>query len=91
MNATKEQVYDDEVSPLMGQILTICKRRGIAMFATFALDGDDLRCTSALPDESGTVPDDLQSARNAVCPTSPAPLVLTMTTANGDKTVEVIL
>ena len=48
---TKEQIYDDEINPLMAQILALCKEHHIAMLADFALDGD-LHCTSAvLPPE----------------------------------------
>lgn len=61
---TKGQVYDAEISPLMAQIIAISKRRGIAMFASFALDMVDdpdcesdpehvLYCTTHLPDEAG--------------------------------------
>ena len=56
---SKESVYDDLISPLMSQIIEICKGNGIAAFATFALDGD-LECTTCLPDETGTFPDDIQ-------------------------------
>lgn len=30
-----EQVYDDEISPLMSQIIAICKKHEMPMFATF--------------------------------------------------------
>lgn len=31
-----EKVYDEEVSPLMKQVIAICKRNGIPMIAQFA-------------------------------------------------------
>lgn len=43
----KEQVYDEQISPLIAQILTICKANKIAMLADFHL-GDNLKCTSVL-------------------------------------------
>ena len=56
----KEQVYDDQISPLMQQIIEICKAQGIAMISSFNIahagegpDGEDcssLTCTSHLPD-----------------------------------------
>lgn len=56
----KEHVYDNEISPLMLQIIAICRSKGIAMFASFniAHDGEgpegqdcsNLTCTSHLPD-----------------------------------------
>lgn len=50
---TKEEVYDESISPLMKQILAVCKEHGIAMVCDFELDdlgGDDgpLFCTSVL-------------------------------------------
>lgn len=52
----KEQVYDQQIAPLMTQIIDICQQRGISMVATFALPipgNDDLACTTALQDENG--------------------------------------
>ena len=42
----KEKVYDDQINPLMAQIIKICKKHKIAFIADFQLD-DDLRCTSS--------------------------------------------
>jgi len=47
-----ESVYDDEIAPLMTQILAICKRERLPMFASFAYhfdheDGHSF-CTSHL-------------------------------------------
>lgn len=50
----KEQVYDEEINPLMAKILAICKEHKIAMVAQFSTPNDedpDLLCTSALLDE----------------------------------------
>lgn len=56
----KEDVYDNQISPLILQIIGICKTQGIAMIASFNIahdgegpDGQDcsrLTCTSHLPD-----------------------------------------
>lgn len=47
-----EQVYDDEISPLMAQIIEICKRENMPMVASFqyARDEDhvDDCCTSLI-------------------------------------------
>lgn len=53
----KEQVYDNEISPLMAQIIEICKRENIPMVASFCyalgLGEDDHEgvsyCTTNLP------------------------------------------
>lgn len=50
MSPTKEEVYDRHISPLMAEIIEICRERKIAMLCDFAL-GDDLKCTSALLDD----------------------------------------
>jgi hypothetical protein len=55
----KEEAYDAEISPLMTQIIAICKTHGIAMVCSFAIPTEadaDLGCTSVLPSESGKSP-----------------------------------
>jgi hypothetical protein len=46
-----EAVYDAEISPLMTQIIAICKRVGLPMVASFqyANREDEALCTTALP------------------------------------------
>lgn len=60
----KESVYDNEIAPLMSQIIEICKREEIPMVASFLLrsldeNGDELRCTTALVGFEHT-PDDFK-------------------------------
>ena len=43
----KEKVYDEQINPLMAEILEICKRNRIAFLADFALD-EGMHCTSAI-------------------------------------------
>lgn len=48
---SKEQVYDNEIFPLMNQIIGICQKHKIAMVASFCVEteGDPgLHCTTAL-------------------------------------------
>lgn len=64
----KETTYDSEISPLMSQIIEICKRHKIAMLADFCLDdnedGEALKCTTALLDEShDPEPEQLEAIR----------------------------
>ena len=51
----KEQIYDNEIAPLMSQITAICEEHKIAMLASFAISTDDdpgLTCTTTcLADE----------------------------------------
>jgi len=58
----KEAIYDEKISPLMAEILTLCKEHNINMAMTFSLgldpeEGENLYCTSVLPcdksDEEG--------------------------------------
>lgn len=59
----KEQVYDDQISPLIKQIVDIARQNGIAMVASFSIphdgegtNGEDcsnLTCTTHLPDGDG--------------------------------------
>ena len=43
--STKENIYDEELSPLMSQVAAICQKYGIEMLATFripSLDDENL-------------------------------------------------
>lgn len=47
----KEQIYDSQISPMMAEIIKICKANNIPMLASFYLPNDedpDLYCTSFL-------------------------------------------
>lgn len=69
---SKEEIYDAEINPLMGQIIAICKRAGIACFCTFDISPEvepedgPLMCTTCLPDETGKFPDAIDRASAAV-------------------------
>jgi hypothetical protein len=48
-----EEVYDEEISPLMKDIITICKRVGMPMLASFCYKANECEghdyCTTSLP------------------------------------------
>jgi hypothetical protein len=46
MSKKKEKVYDEQIAPLMQQIIATCKAHKISFLAQFKLDGD-LCVTSA--------------------------------------------
>ena len=51
MKHKTEQVYDDEIAPLMVQIIKICKRDGIPMMASFGMkdeNGEAIGCSTLL-------------------------------------------
>ena len=43
----KEAIYDEQIAPLMAQLLEVCQREGIPMFASFQYS-DDGFCSSVL-------------------------------------------
>ncbi len=49
---TREEIYDNEISPLVAQIITICKKHDIPVICDFQLDDDrsaedaGFRCTT---------------------------------------------
>ena len=55
MARTKEQVYDEEIYPLMDKIVKICVEHEIPTLCTFAL-GDGRKCTTALSKQGWDTP-----------------------------------
>jgi hypothetical protein len=45
----KDQIYDEQISPLMRQIIEICKTNNISMHASFELTPNEGYCTTHLP------------------------------------------
>lgn len=48
----KEDIYDSQISPLMQQIIAICKENGIGLFLTACIPTDEdlhLMCSTCLP------------------------------------------
>jgi hypothetical protein len=61
----KEQIHDEQISPLMAQIIEICKEHKIAFVASYAIpteDDDTLRCSSALLGREYGAPDEFKRA-----------------------------
>ena len=63
---TKEQIYDEQINPLMAQILDICKCQNLSMVASFCLEPSEtthddgsgpLLCTSLLASDDFDPPD----------------------------------
>lgn len=98
----KEQVYDDQISPLMQQIIGICKEQGIAMVASFDIahdgegpNGEDcssLVCSTLLPDDSGE-PNPVFAQANALIRRAgrPAPMMFTTEHGDGSKTMTAVI
>ena len=84
---TKEQTYDEKISPLMAQIIAICKKHKIAFIADFRLDGD-LSCTSADLRDSHDPADAQIEAFELLKPRHPCAIgIMTETKPNGDKKI----
>lgn len=86
-----EEVYDAEISPLMAQIIEICKAHKMPMFATFLYrndpDGDDGLCTTNIlfADERPVPEAMLKLAPSLTSPRGPA---MRMRVTKGDGSVE---
>ena len=52
MTEDKEKVYDEEIHPLMAQIIAICKRENIPMVASFEYGPGDLCSTILAPKDA---------------------------------------
>ena len=95
---SKEDIYDEQIFPLMGKILEICQEHKIAMVASFATpsDGDeDLFCSSRLPDENGEFPGHLSELSKIVSKSirggGGPMLMMTTENADGTKTITAIV
>ena len=98
----KEQAYDSLISPLMLQIISICKDQGIAMMASFDIahdgegpNGEDcsgLVCSSLLPDGNGE-PNQAFMQANAFIRRGrrPSPMMITTDHSDGSKTMTAII
>jgi len=92
----KEEAYDAKISPLMTEIIAICREHGIAMVASYAIptdDDDGLRCTTLLPDGEGKPDPKCQEAHNLLRrgDQTASPMMLTTQHADGSKTLTAIL
>ena len=89
---TKEKVYDAQISPLMAEIIAICRKHKIAHVCAFTLDEEEgLCCITANITEDFEPEERLIAAKHALYP---SPQTLTLTTRDGDGNVtksEVIL
>lgn len=89
----RESIYDARISPLMTQIIAVCKEAGIPMYASFALDGD-LACTTYIVQPERIPEDereDFEAWREKFGPLAdkvrrPSPLMLTVRDRDGQIT-----
>ena len=86
---TKEEFYDDKISPLMAQIIAMCKEGEIPMLADFALDWNDdeqhhLKCTTVILSEDLDPPEEMLQAARLLRPPQRSPMMLTVRDGDGN-------
>lgn len=83
MDFDKESAYDQEIAPLMEQIIEACKRNDIPMVASFcygqADDGVEDFCTTFIPQRNGWSPDSFKDCRKMLLK-GPVLMAFTVTT-----------
>ena len=66
----KEDIYDNEISPLMDEIIAICKKNNIPMVASFAYENCEENgigfCTTTINDVAGIKIDNFVNAVNEI-------------------------
>ena len=85
---TKEAFYDEKISPLMTQIIAMCKEAQIPIVADFALDWNEdeqnyLKCTTSILPEEWGVPDEMPAALRILRPPKRSPMMVTVRDADG--------
>lgn len=84
---SKEDAYDEHVSPLMAQVIALCKEHKINMAATFALDHNDegqpLYCTTILHDVDADDAPGIERMRQCRRVMYPQPSVMAITVIGG--------
>ena len=88
---TKEEIYDEQINPLMAQIIAICKEHNIAHVCSFSLDDDGLMCTTCNTSDETDPPDELRECVRLLHPDARNPLMLTVEKADGSKEIHAIL
>lgn len=94
--ATKEQIYDDKISPLMAQIIAICKVHKIPVVASFFTPGADdpeLAVTTALLGNGFEAPANFSNALRELRPELfvGAPLMLRTEYGDGSTTLTTVI
>jgi hypothetical protein len=84
---TKEEIYDQQIAPLMARIIKICKRHKIAHVGSFSLDLEEgLCCTTALLADEFEPPEEFLEIARILYPPKLAPVMVTTRDASGQVT-----
>jgi hypothetical protein len=90
----KEQIYDDQISPLMAQIIDICREHKIAFLASFFIPTEedaDLRCSSAMLGAEFEPPEEFTRAWREIRPSRSGGLMLRTESGDGSTTLTAIV
>ncbi|KKM22505.1 hypothetical protein LCGC14_1624620 [marine sediment metagenome] len=67
MNYDKEDIYDEQIAPLMMKIIKICKQHELPMVSTFCYkvseEGEESLCTTWIPMKDNWLPEALLDCR----------------------------
>ncbi|MNF40655.1 hypothetical protein D3C76_1725420 [compost metagenome] len=91
---TKENVYDEQISPLVRQIIAICREHEIAPLLSAQLEDEDERelfCISILPGTDEMSCEKFVQALNIIRPTSQSFMQMTTTHPDGSQTLTAII
>jgi hypothetical protein len=85
---SKEEIYDNEISPLMTKIIAICKKHKIAMLADFKIGDDEeqgsFHCSTALLTDQFN-PSETQLAANRELQRKPVFMTFTVHTKQASE------
>ena len=81
---TKEEIYDEQISPLMTQIIAICKEHKIANVLSFSLDLEEgLCCTTCMTQDEFAPPEKFKECVRLLYPQQ-SPLMMTVRDGDGN-------
>jgi hypothetical protein len=83
----KEEIYDQEIAPLMAKIIDVCRANKIPLLAQFHIptpEDENLACTTALLEADFNPPAHLLQALKVVHPPERSPLMVTTRDAAGN-------
>ena len=86
MTTPREAAYDEHISPLMSQVIALCKEYKIPLLACFDLAGEDdgeggdtLRCTTCIHGADWPLRPDFEKALTHFKPPEPTFMAFTVT------------
>lgn len=95
--SNREAVYDEKISPLMTQIIAICKEHDIPMVASFQYnddrpDGEPQRCTTIILNQETAPCEVLEAAARVLRPVRHQMMTLKVLDGGGNvRSVETIV